>query len=825
MANYNKTEEDSLSFEDEPIDFSLVYALHTFVANLEGQVCALKGDSLELLDDSNSYWWLVKCIKTDEIGYIPAENVETPFERLARMNKTKNVRLASTMESDIFSQGLKENKIKKNVIFPDNFVEYIEDYDVEDYEEEVQQDTSKKSGSTSRNLFNKLISKTSSISTASIDRIKAGTAALKRTTSPITGSLKDLSNSSSNSLNSPKAISPVGNNSSSTILVSPTDSFISRQINVLHVYAGNTDLKANFKSVSISSNMTAQELLIAALKKFRVPLNTANAYYLSILHMDSQERKLEPSDDISAILEELKHKNLPGIGTSAALISGVSMTPDGEVINVNINDDKVIKVLINKSGNQFDKDYRLVRIFMYDEADPSRSTRTYKTLGVRSIDTVGVLKQLAIAKFKLATDSNYKFKVFTLSRGEQFPCNDDVPIFQLLSTLDSDQDLVLGAEWIGRGEAPTQFLEGSFGKAGPLLMDDIKSLLNSKPEFLDIVPALGTSLNIPFLKDDDSLLGHSDSIISGIPTSNKHCSTSVDLDTLRSENAKWKKAEEEKRQQLSSAEVSPSLNARPSISHNKDSSISFNIGANINNTSDEALTDLDKASAFFMGVDELNPATTAAFDQLLRETASPTDINGDDFSSFLTSINPQLKEEGHSTFLSQFSDFTGGSKSNAVVSSSTGSGSTYAGTAEIPLEGQIYSQSNSTTIKRSNTIGSQTSDMSDTPIQRSRQGSFNLLNPTHQSLNAGFYTSLRGSQYGRSSTYSNSSKIDNEDHYITKSGDSDRAKNRPRSTFDTMEEYLEEHINGCQNREKLGKLEEEINNIRLHSVVKGPTLS
>lgn len=53
--------------EDETIDYDLVYALHTFVANLEGQVCVLKGDALELLDDSNSYWWLVKCLKTDEV--------------------------------------------------------------------------------------------------------------------------------------------------------------------------------------------------------------------------------------------------------------------------------------------------------------------------------------------------------------------------------------------------------------------------------------------------------------------------------------------------------------------------------------------------------------------------------------------------------------------------------------------------------------------------------------------------------------------------------------------------------------------------------------
>jgi hypothetical protein len=52
----------------------------------------IRGDSLVLLDDSNSYWWLVKCVKTDEIGYIPAENIETPYERLARLNRQKNSR-------------------------------------------------------------------------------------------------------------------------------------------------------------------------------------------------------------------------------------------------------------------------------------------------------------------------------------------------------------------------------------------------------------------------------------------------------------------------------------------------------------------------------------------------------------------------------------------------------------------------------------------------------------------------------------------------------------------------------------------------------------
>lgn len=81
----------SPSIPDENINFDLVYTLHTFEATVDGQVSVKKGDALTLLDDSNSYWWLVKDLKTSEVGYIPAENIETPFERLARLNKHRNV--------------------------------------------------------------------------------------------------------------------------------------------------------------------------------------------------------------------------------------------------------------------------------------------------------------------------------------------------------------------------------------------------------------------------------------------------------------------------------------------------------------------------------------------------------------------------------------------------------------------------------------------------------------------------------------------------------------------------------------------------------------
>ena len=56
--------------ETEDIDFEFVYALHTFVATVEGQANANKGDTMVLLDDSNSYWWLVRVVKDSSIGKV-----------------------------------------------------------------------------------------------------------------------------------------------------------------------------------------------------------------------------------------------------------------------------------------------------------------------------------------------------------------------------------------------------------------------------------------------------------------------------------------------------------------------------------------------------------------------------------------------------------------------------------------------------------------------------------------------------------------------------------------------------------------------------------
>jgi hypothetical protein len=63
----------SPSITDEDIDFELVYALHHFTATVEGQANAAKGEHMVLLDDSNSYWWLVRIVRDSSVGLLPVD--------------------------------------------------------------------------------------------------------------------------------------------------------------------------------------------------------------------------------------------------------------------------------------------------------------------------------------------------------------------------------------------------------------------------------------------------------------------------------------------------------------------------------------------------------------------------------------------------------------------------------------------------------------------------------------------------------------------------------------------------------------------------------
>ncbi|KAL6859323.1 hypothetical protein J3F83DRAFT_768978 [Trichoderma novae-zelandiae] len=142
--------------EPEDIDFEFVYALHTFVATVEGQANATKGDTMVLLDDSNSYWWLVRVVKDSSIGYLPAEHIETPTERLARLNKHRNIDLSASMLTDQqppkqksgFSIGIKK---KATVVFAEpTYHDYSVDYSSEEEDaDEASEPTRQKKQATS----------------------------------------------------------------------------------------------------------------------------------------------------------------------------------------------------------------------------------------------------------------------------------------------------------------------------------------------------------------------------------------------------------------------------------------------------------------------------------------------------------------------------------------------------------------------------------------------------------------------------------------------------------------------------------------------------
>ncbi|KAL1919501.1 uncharacterized protein VTP21DRAFT_2194 [Calcarisporiella thermophila] len=149
----------SPSIPDEDIDFDHVYALHDFIATVDGQASVERNDLLSLLDDTNTYWWLVKVLRTSEVGYIPAENVETPHERLARLNKHKNVEFLERLVEElraIAQEELPQKSKTKGVSFRRPIVacesEESDEDDEDEPEDTMTEETVPKSSSESHSV-------------------------------------------------------------------------------------------------------------------------------------------------------------------------------------------------------------------------------------------------------------------------------------------------------------------------------------------------------------------------------------------------------------------------------------------------------------------------------------------------------------------------------------------------------------------------------------------------------------------------------------------------------------------------------------------------
>ncbi|RKO91496.1 hypothetical protein BDK51DRAFT_45614 [Blyttiomyces helicus] len=513
---------------DEPIDFGLVYALHTFVANLEGQVCVLKGDSLDLLDDSNSYWWLVKCLKTDE----------TPYERLARLNKQKNVEVTAVLEHDFADPDrisvAKARGPRRNVFFAENHEEFIEDSEDDDddndgefgsppfpvgsgvangvggslgransvkKESAVAVGAAQESGSLGRNFLSKLLlrgnSKKKNVGSPPTEAPPAGVRSLDRSPTSATSS----------SPVTPTSLQPSSDAVSG--LRENVSCLRQQPLNVLRIYAGNVDLKATFKTVALKESTTAIELIDAALKRFRVPGATPDEYYVSVLHMDSQEKRVNDTEKISSVLASLRTRHLPGVSDASPVAPA-----RGQISAIRMNDDNLIKVLINKKLNLFEKNYHLVRIFMFDEHDATGKIRTYKTIGIGSEAVVTDLIELARKKFKLGAEDGVEYTVHSILNDEETLRDGSERVYSILMESKGsaeDMNFVLRRQRVpstrsvtatdgvsssspqpSPTEAPLPSAQRNSG-LGASLMSDLESILSSKPVFLEELPPSAAS--------------------------------------------------------------------------------------------------------------------------------------------------------------------------------------------------------------------------------------------------------------------------------------------------------------------------------------------
>ncbi|SCV01953.1 LAME_0G19614g1_1 [Lachancea meyersii CBS 8951] len=100
-SNNSDGEDDEIEEEfqalapPEEIDPSKLYALYPFRGPDPSHCQLYQDQDCILLNDQDSYWWLVKRCNDGKIGFAPAEILETFPERLARLNCWKNENMSS----------------------------------------------------------------------------------------------------------------------------------------------------------------------------------------------------------------------------------------------------------------------------------------------------------------------------------------------------------------------------------------------------------------------------------------------------------------------------------------------------------------------------------------------------------------------------------------------------------------------------------------------------------------------------------------------------------------------------------------------------------
>jgi hypothetical protein len=128
-----------------------------------------------------------------------------------------------------------------------------------------------------------------------------------------------------------------------------------------------------------------------------------------------EEKRINENEVVTDLLEGLRHKTLPGVGDLSKISHAVMK--QGKMSSVRMNDDNIVKILINKKLNLFEKNYHLMRVFMIEESDLPGTSR-YKTIGVDGDTTVSRLVEIAQKKFKVFANDGYKYSLWSVFKNQ-----------------------------------------------------------------------------------------------------------------------------------------------------------------------------------------------------------------------------------------------------------------------------------------------------------------------------------------------------------------------------------------------------------------------
>lgn len=215
-----------------------------------------------------------------------------------------------------------------------------------------------------------------------------------------------------------------------------------------------------------------------------------NLVYSPSFNRELEEKRVPESEFVFNLIETLRNKSLPGVGDFTK-IQHARMT-QGQISSVRVSDDNIFRLILNKKLNLFDKNYHLMRVFMFDEADPTGKIRHYKTVGVNGDAKVSDVIALSVKKFKILEVSCWSFTLcsFFKNRGFLIPltypletlrAEDEfiTDILQMGHGSAQDIDFILRKTWSGLGVAPSS--DSSQIKES----DEIKGLLHERaPSFL-----------------------------------------------------------------------------------------------------------------------------------------------------------------------------------------------------------------------------------------------------------------------------------------------------------------------------------------------------